>query len=218
MMRLNGMDTKYFQGIVPKIIDRDIQKFCKKINYKSKPIYINVNPVKNAIINECFINVNNFIKENDGDIVYGWTIWLHPHCLLEAEFHGIYKDKIGNLVDITPHKNNLTQILFLEDSSLKYEGYSINNIRKNLSNSKLIDECIVAWNEIYNIQNTGENKYKHGKIILDKYQSMRLLDLNRIIQCNLFKFFTNLKLKPNDTCICGSGLKFVDCCKQSVEY
>ncbi len=212
------MDAKYFQGIVPKIIDKNIQKFCKKINYKEKPKFINVVPVNCAKINECFINVNNFVKENGGEIIYGWAIWLHPHCLLEAEFHGIYKDKIGNLVDITPHKDNLNQILFLEDSSLKYEGYSINNIRKNLSNSKLIDECIIAWNEIYNIQNTGKNKYKHGEIILDECQSERFIYLNRLIHNNLFNFFANLKLKPNDTCICGSGLKFVDCCKHNIEY
>ena len=212
------MNIKYFKGIVPKFVSKDIEKFCKKINYKAKPVYINVKPAENAIIHNCFINVSNFIKENGGTCIYGWAIWLHPHCLLEAEFHSIYKDKNGNLVDITPYKDNIHQILFLEDNSLKYEGYSINNIRKNLSNSKLIDECIEAWNEIYNINNAGENKYKHGKILLDEYQSERFKYLDKLIQKNLFNFFANLKLKPNDTCICGSGLKFVDCCKHSIEY
>lgn len=212
------MNVKYFKGIVPKIIDKDIEKFCKKINYKNKPIYIDVKPVDGTIINECFINVDKYVKDNGGSCINGWLIWLHPHCLLEAEFHAIYQDKMGNLIDITPHKDNPPQILFLEDNSLKYEGYSINNIRKILSNSKLIDECIIAWNEVFQIINAGENKHKHGKIILDEYQSKRYMYLDKTIQNNLFHFYKNLKLKPNDTCICGSGLKFIDCCKHNIEY
>lgn len=212
------MNVKYFEGIVPKIIDKDIERFCKKINYKKKPIYIDVKPAKNTIINECFINVDKYVMEHGGSCINGWAIWLHPHCLLEAEFHAIYQDNMGNLVDITPHKGNLTQILFLEDNSLEYKGYSINNIRKNLSNSKLIDECINAWNEVFQITNAGENKYKHGEIILNEYQAKRYMYLDKIIQNNLFHFYKNLKLKPNDTCICGGGLKFIDCCKHDIEY
>lgn len=211
------MDVKYFAGIVPKIIDKEIERFCKKINYKKKPIYIDIRPANNAIIDECFINVDKFIKDNGGSCVNGWVIWLHPHCLLEAEFHAIYKDETGNLIDVTPHKGNISQILFLEDDSLRYEGYSINNIRKNLSHSKLIDECIDAWNKLYEILNTGENKYQHGKIILNEYQSKQYMYLNRIIQNNLFHFYAKLKLKPNDTCICGSGLKYIDCCKHNIK-
>lgn len=211
------MDVKYFAGIVPKIIDKEIERFCKKINYKKKPIYIDIKPANNAIIDECFINVDKFIKDNGGRCVNGWAIWLHPHCLLEAEFHAIYKDETGNLIDITPHKGNISQILFLEDDSLRYEGYSINNIRKNLSHSKLIDECIDAWNKLYEILNTGENKYRHGKINLNEYQSKQYMYLNSIIQNNLFHFYAKLKLKPNDTCICGSGLKYIDCCKHNIE-
>lgn len=65
------MDVKYFKGIVPKIIDKEIERFCKKINHEKKPLYINVQPTENAAINECFINVNDFIKKNDGDCING---------------------------------------------------------------------------------------------------------------------------------------------------
>lgn len=99
---------------------------------------------------------------------------------------------------------------------MEYKGFSINNIRKNLSNSNLIDECIDAWNEIYKIMNTGENKYKHGEISLVGYSAQRYMYLNKLIQYNLSLFYTNLKLKPHDTCICGSGKKFVDCCKHKI--
>ena len=212
------MHVKYFDGIVPKVIDKEIICFCKKINYNKKPLYIDVLPAKGAIINECFINVDNFIKQNGGKCIYGWAIWLHPHCLLEAEFHAIYQSPDNHLIDITPHKNNLTKILFLEDSSLSYNGYSINNIRKNISKSKHIDECIAAWNELYNMLNTGKNKYKHGEILFENEEAQKICTLNEHIQYNLIEFYKNLKLKPNDTCICGSGLKFVDCCKHKTQY
>ena len=106
------MDIKYFEGIVPKIIDKEIEKFCKNINHKKKPIYIDIKLANNTIINECFINVDKFVKDNGGSCVNGWVIWLHPHCLLEAEFHAVYRNGRGNLIDITPHKGNILQILF----------------------------------------------------------------------------------------------------------
>ena len=38
------MDIKYFDAITPKQISKEVLKFCKKICYKSTPIYVTVSP------------------------------------------------------------------------------------------------------------------------------------------------------------------------------
>lgn len=210
------MDVKYFDGIVPPHIDKTIQKFCQKLNYNKKPIYIDVKPISNSKPSNCFINVKNIINEKGGSQVNGWAIWLHPYSMIEAEAHSIYKDIDGYLIDVTPHKNNLSKILFLPDERIKYKGIQINNIRQNISKSHLIDECIKYWDEIFILMNKSENKYKHGEIILSGKDAERINDLNDFIQVNLINFYSNLKLKPNDICICGSGKKYIDCCKHKI--
>lgn len=207
------MNVKHFKGIVPKQIDVTVIDFCRKINPGSEPFYVDVIPASEAIIHECVHNVNRYVKENGGTAVTGWDICLHPYCMIEAEFHVIYKNNNGHYIDITPHKENIDKILFLEDNSLKYEGYQINNIRENISKSKIIDECINAWNEIYYIQNSGENKFKHGLLNIKGEQAQQLVFLNNFVKRKLNEFFKALRLKPSDYCICGSGLKYADCCK-----
>ena len=113
-------------------------------------------------INNCFLNVQKYIENFGGNYLNVWAIWLHPHCMIEAEAHCVYQNVENNIIDITPHKN----------------------------------------------------KYIHGKIILNENGSSRYMILNNFIKENLTKFYATLKLKPNSECICGSGLKFIDCCKK----
>lgn len=191
------MNVKYFKGIVPKQIDITVLDFCKKINPSCEPFYVNVVPAPGAIIQDCVHNVNKFVEIHGGSAITGWDIGLHPHCMIEAEFHVIYKDDNGNYIDITPHKDNISKILFLEDDSLTYEGCQINNIRENISKSKIIDECISAWNEIFDIQNSGENKFKNGLITIKGEQAQRLNFLNHFVNRKLREFYKTMRLKPS---------------------
>lgn len=208
------MDTRFFEGIVPKQIDKTVEKFCKTVKYGSVPKYVNVYPWKDADINECVPNVNNYIKIHGGKAIMGWAIWLHPMCLIEAEFHVIYQNSERELIDITPHKGNPDIILFLEDDNLEYNGCQINNIRKNISKSKLIDKFINNQNIAFEMVNKGKFKYNH-LINLSKADMKIIAGLQEENDLYLYEFYSNLKLKPNDNCICGSGVKFVNCCKNS---
>lgn len=106
--------------------------------------------------------------------------------------------------------------MLLPDERIEYKGVQINNIRQNMSKSHLIAECIKYWDELFMLMNKPENKYKHGEIILIGKDAERINDLNDFIQINLINFYSNLKLKPNDKCICGSGKKYMDCCKYKI--
>lgn len=210
-------DKNYFKGTVPKQIDKTVKKFCQSINYKAAPLYIDVKPYVNSKLNECFCNVTDYLKTNKGEMLIGWAIWLIPHCMIEAECHAVLKNENGTLIDITPHKDNENKILFLEDKSIKYSGFQIDNIRKNISKSKLIDILISNSRELVRLQNKDQLKYQHGKVTLKGEDAEKFKKLLLINQMLIDEFYEHLKLKPNDYCICGSGLRFIDCCKRNLK-
>ena len=124
----------------------------------------------------------------------------------------VHKDASGKLIDITPHKGNPNEILFLEDTSIKYEGFQINNIRKNISRLSLIDVFIENHNKLFDIFNEGDLRYKHGLVTLSKENAIKrskILKENDII---MMEVLSKIKTRPNEPCHCGSGKKYKKCC------
>lgn len=145
----------------------------------------------------------------------GWAIWLVPKFLLEAEFHVIYKNKDNELIDLTPQEKGIDKVLFLPDYSIIYNGCQIKSKLKNISKTKMCDSYIKNFDEMFDILNRGDRKYCHGEISLsieeaNYYQNLALE--NKYI---LELFYSKLTLKPNEPCICGNNLKYVDCCKRN---
>lgn len=66
----------------------------------------------------CADGVLEKVKNDGGDIRYGWTIWEWPGVLLTAEFHAVWTDQSNALIDVTPKPHGEKQILFVPDSSV----------------------------------------------------------------------------------------------------
>lgn len=63
----------------------------------------------------------------------GWIIWEDPGLLVEAEFHVVWADPGGNLVDVTPKPDGEQRILFVRDSSVIWDfSAPVGNKRKFL--------------------------------------------------------------------------------------
>ena len=60
----------------PARIDKEVLKFCKSVSV-SEPFYIKVEVDKemSSEVNDCFFNVEKVVKEQGGEIQYGWQIW-----------------------------------------------------------------------------------------------------------------------------------------------
>ena len=198
--------------ITPTKIDKQIKAFCNSINKAFEAKFVKVLVDKDAQPLECINNVRKYIQKNGGDVVLGWTIWLHPKVFVEAEFHAIYKTINNELIDITPHKGNPSEILFLEDPSINYENIQINNIRKNISGLSLIDKFIKNHNELFEIQNKDDLKYQHGEVKLKGNAAANYLRLKQENDKIMNEVLTKIKLGRNDICSCGSGRKFKNCC------
>lgn len=182
----------------PHLITPKIRELCRFIS-EHEPVFVTVIDESSSIINECFQNVDTYIKEHGGQRVLGWSIWQRANVLIEAEAHAIWKSPTGEMFDITPHINNETSILFLLDNQMTYSGYCIPNIRKALTSSPLVAEFIGLFNERDRI--ASESLQNTFSLPADMVK--RMIEIEQVL---------NQRVGRNDPCPCQSGLKYKKCC------
>ena len=166
------------------------------INYT---FFVEVYPFQGMQINECFPNVKSVVEKLGGTTINGWAIWQWANIMVEAEAHAIWQAPDGKFVDITPHINNETRILFLPDDQVRFNGNPIPSHRQALTNSPLVAELISLFNKRDTAAATTP-----GKVY-----SISNTDLRRMLE--LQQLF-HRSAERNDPCPCGSGLKYKKCC------
>lgn len=182
----------------PSIITPEIRELCRSIS-EYEPEYVTVNAAPKSLVNDCFQNVDTFVKEHGGQRVLGWSIWQRANVLIEAEAHAVWKSSSGNMVDITPHTNGEASILFLADPKMKYDGNCIPNIRKALTLSPLVAEFIFLYDERDRI--AAESKGNTYTLSADMFK--RMLEIEQVF---------NQRVGRNDPYPCQSGIKYKKCC------
>ncbi len=183
---------------VPRIITPQIMELCQSIS-KYKPLYITVRADSRSCINECFANVDTYVKTHGGQSVLGRCIWQRANVLIEAEAHAIWKSPNGDMVDITPHINGETEVLFLADPKMAYDENCIPNIRKALTLSPLVAEFINLFNE-------------RDCIAAESNENTFSLPANMIRRIFVIEQILNQRVGGNDLCPCQSGIKYKKCC------
>jgi hypothetical protein len=98
----------------PAAITAAIRHLCQEISPDYEPRFVEISPEPGSKPNECFSNVETKIKDDGGELVYGWAIWEWPRVFVEAEHHAVWRNG-GGLVDVTPHVPLSERILFLPD-------------------------------------------------------------------------------------------------------
>lgn len=193
--------------IVPPFLSEEICQFCSEIS-SEQPIYLDIYREADSLIEECFPNVQRKIERDGGRIIYGWKIWIKPSLFIEGEFHSIWESDEGQWVDITPNRNGETNILFLPDSHMLYNDKQVNNIRKNLSTNRLVDDYILLNDTFYHFTNHDEKSFQRVRHFTG-------------VEVNIFEWITDWKSQlermlnegktPGCSCPCGSGLKYKKC-------
>lgn len=147
-----------------------VVNLCSMLVRGEKPLYLDIEKVEDTEINDCYYNVQNFIKKNGGSIQYGWQIWeTLPDVMCEAEFHAVWVDKKGNFRDITPKSiPNIKRILFLPDPARKYEGKQIDNFRVALKDDPIVHRFIEVSELFFLELNKGKLADYHGPLILNE--------------------------------------------------
>ena len=127
------------------------------------PIFISVHPRTDSQPDECIQDVTQQVNDHGGEIVYGWIIWLWPRVMAEAQFHAVWRDPAGDLLDVSYKQDAETRILFITDPTLIDDGQSIDNCRVPIANHSLVHEFIAVselfqkrFVETYGAHFTGE--------------------------------------------------------------
>ena len=181
---------------------------CERILPGSKPVFVPVETHPHCKLSECFLNVRAAVDMAGGRIVYGWTIWMWPGVLIEAEHHAVWELPDGALFDITPKDRGQQLILFLRDESaaFDYEGFRRrDNVRLALSSSPAVREfvdasaAVVAFFEAHSVGR--EIRFEKAEL---RPLAQRALSAQHAVY--------DLFLKPTDLCTCGSWRPVRKCC------
>jgi len=191
----------------PVKISDTILTLCKEIS-EEQPVYVPVMVNEGCVENECFENVDRIVSTYGGKRILGWAIWKRDNILIQAEAHAIWENPQCNLIDITPHSYNEERILFLPDKKLVFNHRIIKSIRKPLTDSVIVKEFIQLLSDRDNLiedYSVNEHKVEMTKDAAVKYYNLcaRINEINAVFK---------MKVGRNDSCPCGSGLKYKQCC------
>lgn len=98
----------------PNAIDENITTFCKKIS-DFEPFFLKSEPETWSRQSCCDLNVREYIKKNDGELIAGYKIWYHSPKYIEAERHAVWF-KNGSYKDVSFNVDGEEKILFLPDN------------------------------------------------------------------------------------------------------
>lgn len=159
---------------VPRAISSEIKAFCLSIAL-SRPMYIRSKPFRTATPSACFDNVSNKIARAGGSMACGWAIWTVPGVCYEAEHHGAWRSRAGEIIDVSPQPNDARRILFLPDDTAPYDPYAHrSNIIRPLEGNPLAAEFV----ELASRRNAILDSYRAGgnRVALLTVSGQRELD------------------------------------------
>ncbi|MDN4600614.1 hypothetical protein P5G61_05210 [Paenibacillus sp. F6_3S_P_1C] len=200
-------------SIVPQIEDEIVLKLQKIIKSKFEPIYVPAIKDSDAVINECFPNVQKKVSDSGGDIIFGWQLWKGKF-IGEAEFHAVWKSDEGELIDITPKETPIEHILFIQDDQTQYRNIQIDNIRVNLNTNVAVDDFINVHKSLFRIRNRGKRS-KDYEIKLPSYEYEIYSTLQKI--SNTLLVFLNNGGEMDSDCFCNSGTSYVQCHRKEIK-
>jgi len=168
---------------IPNIHEDYVRLFCLHVVPGGEPLYVLVNALLNKPINECFSIVPEHVARYGGKQLIGWIISEWKKVLIEAEFHAVWQNTGGAMIDLTPKSIPVSKILFLPDPSREYTGVSVDNIRKPLRNDKRIKRFCDLWHEHFLELNKGDLANQYGLVVPPPDVAHRLRQIeNEVLQ------------------------------------
>lgn len=196
----------------PPEITRAVRRLIETVVPGGEAVYLSVQPEADAVVNECFPNVEAKIARAGGRMLCGWQLWEWPHVLVEAEFHAAWVSPEGEMVDITPKPQGETLVLFVPDERRCYDGVAIDNVRMPLRDDQLIRHFIRASEAIVRVMNRGERATQYGYVSVPAREIEPLLQVRGFVGQSLAS-----GLRDHDPCLCGSGGKYKRCHGRQLE-
>lgn len=199
LYHMNHLNQEQVQALYEELLD--------KIGAKYHPISVVVQPDSGAKLNNCFNNVAKKVKNEGGEIVFGWALLPQRH-ILEAEKHAIWKSPDEQYIDITPRPFPIPKLQFVIDDEFKYEGQLIGNVRLNVTGNRVVDDWIVLAEAI-------DELYSYSTRVNDEQVSMPpviaplLKQMEKVVK--YYEPFVSNGGTAESSCFCGKPLPYKDC-------
>ena len=107
----------------PPQISPSLNDFCRTLNGNAAPVFVAVAPPLWSRRDCCYLNVERIIKEKGGESVFGYKIWAND-VYAEGVPHCIWRDRAGQLVDVTFNQDGERRILFVPVPSMTTTTYA----------------------------------------------------------------------------------------------
>lgn len=204
-----------FQGpTTPAEISPKLKALIDELVPGGSPTYVAIKPTEQSALHQCVPTVEHQVMTFGGRALLGWSLWELPSLYIEAEFHCIWEDPSGSLVDVTPRQPEKQQVLFLQDPNLRYEGRQIDSIRRPIKQSALLLEFLATFQSHFEIMNRGERAFSHGEVVLNGQEAQEFNAIQRHqVECYLELQREFPIAEAYHPCPCGSGKKIKWCHK-----
>lgn len=143
---------------VPQQLSAPLLDFCQSIA-RARPAFIPSKPSMDAQPSACFDNVARKVERAGGSVAWGWAIWSVPRIYFEAEHHGVWRNRRGELVDVSPQPNSARRILFLPDPDTPYDPLEH---RSNILRPASDDPRAIEFVELATRRNQIQDAYREG--------------------------------------------------------
>lgn len=166
---------------VPRTLTPALLQFCAFIS-RGEPVFIPSVPVRRAATSFCFENVARRVEEKGGLIAYGWAIWHMPGLYFEAEHHAVWRNKLDNLIDVSPQMGGRKRLLFLPDDGAVYDPLAT---RQNIMAPDGDSERARRMTELGNRRHALLHRCRipgTAEIRLYEHDQIELADIDRQIQ------------------------------------
>jgi hypothetical protein len=151
---------------IPRTDAPALLALCHELSPGQAPVSLAVKPVSHAVPNDCFSTVRRQARVAGGDMVHGWQVWEWPGLFLEAEFHAVWRDRAGELRDITPKSAPVASITFVVDPLRVFSGMRVPNVRRALTADPRVRTFIEACEDEWQLLYRGE-RASQREILLD---------------------------------------------------
>lgn len=110
---------------MPRPMTKGILKLARQLDATSTPEYVAVEPGEECLPGKPFQNVAAMVRRHGGSVQHGWRMRVQPAAYVEGSFHAVWRRLDGALIDVTPRTDELSEILFLPDSRMVWQGEDV---------------------------------------------------------------------------------------------
>lgn len=208
---MSSRAMRWMVGRVPNLTDRRLQAFCASIVPLGEPVLVRVHSRSDAALNECLASAEAQVRDAGGSVAFGWRLTEFVATYFEAEFHAVWRQPSGGLLDVGRPPAPFPRIAFLADPGLVYRGCQIDNHYAPLSSHSAVAELIAALHDRYEFINRGERAAMHGRIVVDGAEADEVVAIDDRIRVALSQLGRRPEIQ-RAPCLCGSGLALQSCC------